>query len=454
MTLYLHNTITRRKERFEPLIADNVRLYLCGPTVYDLPHIGNARSVVCFDILVRLLKHMYPKVTYIRNITDVDDKINAAAVASGESIRTITTRTTAAYHADMATLGTLSPDIEPRATDHIPEMIAMIETLIHKGFAYAADGHVLFKVQQYERYGELSRRDPEELLAGARVEIAPYKQHAGDFVLWKPSDEKTPGWDSPWGRGRPGWHIECSAMSGKYFGATFDIHGGGVDLVFPHHENECAQSCCANDTPYFARYWVHNGLLTVGGEKMSKSLGNFFTVRQVLENHPGEVIRLTLLSSHYRQPLDWNDAIVAQAKTTLDRCYQVLRDCPVTDEGMIDEQVLKSLSDDLNTPLALARLHEITGDFFKAKEAIQKQRFARLLKGSAALLGILQQSATAWFQSSDTNLDSELIEQLIEERKQARSNKDFATADCVRQQLTEMGIVLEDGPQGTTWRRA
>lgn len=453
VALQLYNTRSHRKEAFAPLLDNHVRMYLCGPTVYDLPHIGNARSAVCFDILVRLLRHLFPKVTYVRNITDVDDKINAAAAATGQSIRTITEQTTAAYRQDMAALGNISPDIEPRATEHIPEMITMIEALIAKGFAYAADGHVLFAVNRYHRYGELSRRDPEELLAGARVEIAPYKRHAGDFVLWKPSDANTPGWDSPWGRGRPGWHIECSAMSGKYFGTTFDIHGGGVDLVFPHHENECAQSCCANDTDYMANFWIHNGMLTVAGEKMSKSLGNFFTARDVLANHPGEVIRLTLIASHYRQPLDWNDAIVAQNKATLDRFYQVLRECPVTEAGTVDDAVIAALCDDVNVPLALVRLHELASDFFKAVSMAEKQSLAGALKASAALLGIAQQDPAVWFQGAVTH-DAAVIDGLIEERQQARRNKDFAAADRVRQQLLNMGISLEDGPQGTTWRQA
>ena len=326
MTLFLHNTLTRRKERFEPLAPDRVGLYVCGPTVYDYAHIGNARPVVVFDVLYRLLKRLYPQVTYVRNITDVDDKIIAAHVETGEPVAAITERTTAAFHDDMAALGALPPDVEPRATAHIAQMIAMIERLIAAGHAYEAEGHVLFDVPSWPEYGCLSRRDRADMVAGARVEVAPYKRDPADFVLWKPSTADQPGWDSPWGRGRPGWHIECSAMSTEYLGETFDIHGGGADLIFPHHENEIAQSTCAHEGRPFVRTWLHNGYLMVEGEKMSKSLGNFYTVHDLLAEFPGEAIRLVLLQTHYRAPLDFTKDALATARITLDRLYGALRD--------------------------------------------------------------------------------------------------------------------------------
>src|SRR6202158_2854988 len=331
MPLVLYNSLTHRKETFEPLDHNRVRMYVCGPTVYDDAHIGNARAVVVFDLLYRVLRHEYgaDHVTYVRNITDVEDKIMAAARASGQTIDQVTARTTAQFHADMAALGNLPPDIEPRATEYIPQMIALIERLITSGHAYAAEGHALFRVGSYAKYGELSRRSRADMIAGARVEVAPYKEDPGDFVLWKPSTPDQPGWDSPWGRGRPGWHIECSAMSETELGETFDIHGGGLDLIFPHHENEIAQSVCAHDGRPFARYWMHNGMLTVGGAKMAKSEGNFVTVREVLAEAPGEVIRLALLGTHYRDPLDWTPDRLHEARQTLDRWYRALLDAPV-----------------------------------------------------------------------------------------------------------------------------
>ena len=325
MPLRLHDTRSRQKIDFVPLDADHIRLYVCGPTVYDYAHIGNARPVIVFDTLVKLLRRIYPKVTYVRNVTDVDDKINQRAQESGEPIFQITRRTHAAYSEDMAALNAAAPDIEPRATEHIDDMIAMIERLIASGHAYAAQGHVLFSVSSFEDYGKFSNRSQEEMLAGARVEVAPYKKEAGDFVLWKPSDPDLPGWDSPWGRGRPGWHIECSAMSSRYLGENFDIHGGGHDLVFPHHENEIAQSCCAHPGSGYAKYWMHNGHLMVEGEKMSKSLGNFITVHALRDQWPGEAIRLAMLSTHYRQPINWTEAGLRQAKEVLDRFYTALR---------------------------------------------------------------------------------------------------------------------------------
>lgn len=448
--LKIYNTLTRQKETFVPQNPDHIGMYVCGPTVYDYAHIGNARPVVVFDILARVLRRLYPKVTYVRNITDVDDKINAAAKASGEPIRVITERTTQAYNEDMAALGAYEPDVTPRATDHIPEMIAMIEQLIEHGHAYAAEGHVLFAVKTFADYGKLSRRNQDELLAGARVEVAPYKRDAGDFVLWKPSDDETPGWDSPWGRGRPGWHIECSAMSEKYLGKTFDIHGGGIDLSFPHHENELAQSCCANKTEYFARYWMHNGHLTVNGEKMSKSLGNFYTVRELREEFTGEALRYMLMSAHYRQPLDLSKDLIRQCQSSLDRLYGALRGV-VLIPANVDPQVVEALQDDLNVPIALARLHELAGFVNKSESLEEKTQFASTLKISAYLLGILQQDPELWFQG-DLG-DAAEIEDLIAQRNAARLAKNFAESDRIRDVLTARGIVLEDSANGTTWRR-
>ena len=460
MALALHNTLTRKKEAFEALDPDHVRMYVCGPTVYDFAHIGNARPVVVFDVLYRLLKRLYPKVTYVRNITDVDDKIMQASQETGEPIDAITERFTAAFHADMAALGALPPDVEPRATAHIPQMLAMIETLIASGHAYAADGHVLFSVTAMAEYGQLSRHSRDELIAGARVEVAPYKQDPADFVLWKPSTDDQPGWDSPWGFGRPGWHLECSAMSETHLGRTFDIHGGGRDLVFPHHENEIAQSRCAHGTDIMAKYWVHNGYLTVEGEKMSKSLGNFYTVRQLLDDGwPGEVIRLGLLSGHYRQPMDFSLDALKQARSGLDRLYTALRsvaDIDAADEGL-PETVAAALEDDLNTPSAIAELHEIATALNKSTDPVERARLKGAILASGAVLGLVQNDPEDWFKGTaadDGALDDGTIENLIERRVEARRQKDFAEADRIRDALAAEGIVLEDGPQGTTWRRA
>ncbi|MGE0418537.1 MAG: cysteine--tRNA ligase, partial [Acetobacteraceae bacterium] len=397
--LYLHNSLTRRKERFVPLDPQHVRIYVCGPTVYDLAHLGNARPVVVFDVLVRLLRHLYPKVTYVRNITDIDDKINARALESGEPIRSITARTTADYHADMAALGAAPPDQEPRATGHVREMIELIERLIASGHAYFAEGHVLFAVRQFDRYGHLSGRSPEELLAGARIDVAPYKRDPGDFVLWKPSPPELPGWDSPWGRGRPGWHIECSAMSWRYLGETFDIHGGGSDLIFPHHENELAQSVCAFPGSSFARYWMHNGMLLVNGEKMSKSLGNFFTVRDVLAKAPGEAVRLLLLRSHYRASLDFTDSALAECRRDLDRFYRALERFPDLGPGDPSVPVVDALCDDLNTPLALSAMHALA-DAALAGDL----EAARGLKAGGGLMGLLQARPQAWFRGDGDDI--------------------------------------------------
>jgi cysteinyl-tRNA synthetase len=456
--LHLTNTLTRRKEKFEPLDPAHVRMYVCGPTVYDFAHLGNARPVVVFDTLYRLLKRHYPRVTYVRNITDVDDKIINKAKESGEPIDAITKRTTQAYHEDMAALNALPPDEEPRCTQTIPEMIAMIETLIEKGHAYEAQGHVLFSVPSMKEYGELSRKPRDELIAGARVEVAPYKKDPADFVLWKPSTGDQPGWESPWGRGRPGWHIECSAMAKKYLGITFDIHGGGLDLIFPHHENEIAQSRCAHDGAPLANYWMHNGFLTIDQDKMSKSLGNFFTVRQLLAKAPGEALRLALLTAQYRQPLDFSPEALEQAKQTLDRWYGALRaandvQTVITVPPSAFEE---ALMDDLNTPIAIAHIHEMANELNRAAKPLAQVGSKSLLLEAGRMLGLLQQDPEAWFkwqpagQSGPADAD---IEKQIEARINARKAKNFAEADRIRDALAAQGVILEDGPKGTSWRR-
>ncbi len=445
--LHLHNSLTRRRERFVPLDPAHVRMYVCGPTVYDLAHVGNARPEVVFDVLRRLLGRLFPRVTYVRNITDIDDKINARALESGEPIGAITARTLADFHTDMAALGALPPDEEPRATAHIPEMIAIIDQLIASGHAYAAEGHVLFAVARFAEYGRLSGHSPDELLAGARIDVAPYKRDPGDFVLWKPSPPELPGWDSPWGRGRPGWHIECSAMSWRYLGTDFDIHGGGSDLIFPHHENELAQSVCAFPGSHFARYWMHNGMLLVNGEKMSKSLGNFFTLRDVLAKAPAEAIRLLLLRTHYRAELDFTDVGLAEAQRELNRLYRALERHPdMPPAAEIPEPVLAALCDDLNTPLAIAALHGLA-DAAMAGNAVA----AAGLRAGGAVLGLLGASPSTWFQGGVD--DATAIEAAIGARRDARQARDFARADAIRAELAERGIMLEDRPGGTTWRR-
>ena len=460
ITIKLHNTLTRQKETFEPIDPANVRVYACGPTVYDYAHIGNARPVIAFDILFRLLCMAYGEehVLYVRNITDIDDKINARAKESGITIRELTDGTTEIYRADMAALGALPPSVEPRATENVAGMIEMISVLIDKGHAYAADGHVLFSVPSMEHYGGLSRRNRDELIAGARVEVAPYKKDPADFILWKPSDDETPGWESPWGYGRPGWHIECSAMSARYLGEEFDIHAGGLDLIFPHHENEIAQSCCAFGTDRMAHYWVHNGFVTVEGEKMSKSLGNFYTVNDLLKDWQGEVIRYHLLSTHYRAPLDFSKDGLKEAKAALDRFYLVLRNVEVDElpEAKPDRHMVDALADDLNTPLAIARLHVIATEANKAPTRRKRAKAQAKLKASGELLGLFASDPDAWFRwTSDASesLSDDAIEELVAQRIAARKAKDFAEADRVRDQLTGAGILLEDGPGGTAWRR-
>ncbi|MDP6831601.1 MAG: cysteine--tRNA ligase [Alphaproteobacteria bacterium] len=445
--LQIHNTASRAKEIFAPMRDDEVRLYVCGPTVYDLAHVGNARPVVVFDTFVRLLRRVYGTVVYVRNITDIEDKIIDRAHELGITIAELTADTTDAFHADMAALGALPPDHEPRATEYVDGMIAMTEALVAKGHAYEADGHVLFDTTSMADYGVFSRRSQDELIAGARVEVAPYKRNATDFVLWKPSDEQQPGWDSPWGKGRPGWHLECSVMSEAILGETFDIHGGGIDLVFPHHQNEIAQSTCAHDGAAFANYWMHNGHVTVGGEKMSKSLGNFLTVHELLDEQPGEAIRLTLLSAHYRQPLDFTIAAVAESRRILDKWYRAAGDAAAAE---MPEAVMEALCDDLNTPRAIAEMHRLS-DLASAGDGAA----AAAMKAVGQVLGLLQATPEAWFQGQggDDALSAEAIEDLIEQRRQARADKDFATSDRIRDDLAAQGIILEDGAGGTTWRR-
>jgi len=430
----LHDTLAREKRDFVPADPKRITMYVCGPTVYGRAHIGNARPAVVFDTLARLIRHEFGEdsLVYARNVTDVEDKIIAAAETEGVDPSVITERYERFYLEDMGALGVAAPDLAPHATQDIGEMIAMIERLIGLGNAYEAEGHVLFSVPSDPGYGVLSRRDREAMIAGARVEVAPYKRDPADFVLWKPSADGVIGWDSSWGRGRPGWHIECSAMIAAHLGETIDIHGGGLDLIFPHHENEIAQSRCAHGGAPLARYWVHNGFVDMGAEKMSKSLGNIVTPEELLKSHRGETLRLALLSAHYRQPLPWTEALVAQAKATLDGLYRRAGDAK---PGEVDDGVLDALRDDLNTPLALSRLAQLDG---------------ATLRASAQMLGLLGSTSTDWFQGEG---DSSNVEARIDERAEAKKNRDFATADRIRDELKAEGIILEDGPGGTTWRR-
>ena len=456
MQLRLHNSLTRRTEDFVPADPDRVTLYVCGPTVYNYVHIGNARPPVVFGLLARLLRRLYPNVVYARNITDVDDKINAAAQQAGVPIEAITGRYTDAYTEDMTRLGADVPDVTPHATAHIGPIIAMCERLIDSGHAYAAEGHVLFNVASYPEYGHLSRRSTEDMIAGARVEVAPYKKNPADFVLWKPSTAELPGWDSPWGRGRPGWHIECSAMAATHLGETIDIHAGGNDLMFPHHENEIAQSTCAHGGKVFARYWLHNGMLTFDGRKMSKSLGNVLVLHELLEKYPPEVLRFLLLRAHYRQPLDWSDSTLQQARATLDGWYGVLRDLAAIDAEPVPVPAAleAALLDDLNTPEAFAVLAGLAHAARTATTpAAQRAAKGALLSGGE-LLGLLQQDPEHWFKQSAAGsaIDADWVEGLIEERNAARAARDFARADLIRQELAARGVVIEDGGQGTRWK--
>jgi cysteinyl-tRNA synthetase len=457
MSLTLYNTMSGAKERFEPLSPDVVTMYVCGPTVYNLAHIGNARPVVVFDTFFRLLQTHFDKVVYARNITDVDDKIINAAREQNCSIESITDEYTARYREDMAQLNALPPTLEPRATHNIEAMISLTRILIEKGHAYEAQGHVLFAVESMEDYGKLSKRTLEDMLAGARVEVADYKRHPGDFVLWKPAKEEDPGWDSPWGRGRPGWHLECSAMIREHLGDTIDIHGGGRDLIFPHHENEIAQSRCAHGGDY-VRYWMHNAYLDIDGEKMSKSLGNFRTVRDLLGSYRGEVLRFALLSAHYRSPLNFSVELLEQAATTLDSLYSTLRDVQDIEVdlevSLTEEPFYKALNDDLNTPIAIAEIHALAKQLHKAREEDKPVLRARIL-AAGNLLGILEQDPGEWLQgaTSADAISSENIEALIAERQAAKLSKNYSRADEIREELLVQGVVLEDSREGTQWKR-
>ncbi len=459
MDLKLYDTLAREKRVFAPLDPNNVRMYVCGPTVYDFAHIGNARPVIVFDVLFRLLRHLYgaDHVTYVRNITDVDDKINARAAQDfpglplNEAIRRVTETTDRQFHDDVAALGCLPPTVEPRATEHIAEMRTLIERLVKFGNAYVAEDNVLFSVPSDPDYGQLSKRPLDEMIAGARVEVAPYKKDPRDFVLWKPSKPGEPAWPSPAGikaPGRPGWHIECSAMSWKYLGEMFDIHGGGIDLVFPHHEDEIAQSRCAFHTPVMANYWMHNGFLQVEGEKMSKSLGNFVTIHELLNDWPGEVVRLNMLQTHYRQPINWTVNGLREAQKILDHWYALTTDAA---SGFLCADTLDALADDLNTPKALTALHELRAEAVKGSKPA-----AACLKASAQMIGLLEKTTTEWtaFRPTSIAVDEIHVANLIDARNAARKMKNFEESDRIRDELAKMGVVLKDTKDGTTWEIA
>lgn len=458
MSLTLYNTQKRAKERFEPLDPERVTMYVCGPTVYNLVHIGNARPAVVFDTLFRVLQRLYPQVVYARNITDIDDKIMRAARENGESIAELSARFTEEYRKDMAALHNLDPTITPHATHHVQDMINMVQTLVDKQHAYQAEGHVLFDVKSMADYGKLSNRSLEDMLEGARVEVAPYKRYGGDFVLWKPSAQDEPGWDSPWGRGRPGWHLECSAMIEKHLGETIDIHGGGRDLVFPHHENEIAQSQCAHGGKTYVRYWMHNGYININGEKMSKSLGNFRTVRDLLGKYRGEVIRFALLSAHYRSELDFSTELLDQSKASLDSLYSALRKVKDVEAETVEltaSRSFQALLDDVNSPQAISELHQLAHQINKSESATLAAAKGELLQ-MGELLGLLQQDPDQWFQGNAETLgiDPAQVETLIAERQQAKLDKNYGRADEIRAELLAAGVVLEDSRAGTTWRLA
>lgn len=466
--IVFQNTLTGKKEVFVPANPNHVTVYVCGPTVYSFVHIGNGRPAVVFDVMRRLLRTRYPKVSFVSNITDIDDKINAAAAENNEDIATLAERYSKAYQEDVAALGVLPPDVVPKATHHIAEIIDMIEALIDKDHAYPSEGHVLFHVPSDPEYGSLARRSLEDMIDGARVEVADYKRDPKDFVLWKPSSPDQPGWDSPWGRGRPGWHIECSAMVKKHLGESIDIHGGGSDLTFPHHENEAAQSRCANNNPSYVRYWLHNGMLNLGTEKMSKSLGNVLTIRGLLEKHSREVLRYGLLSGQYRSSLTWSDDLLSQARASLDGLYQSLRDVPesadLTSHDMHNlaaedypKSVVSALCDDLNTPKALAAMHELAAQLRRASRGDERYLALRQLLAGGWLLGLLDQTADAYFTQGqpgdEEGLSAAVVETMIEQRKSARANGDYAGADRIRDELLAAGIELEDSREGTRWRK-
>ena len=456
----IYNSFSGNKEAFVPIKKDHVKIYVCGPTVYNYAHIGNARPAVVFDTFVRFLRSQFSKITHVSNITDIDDKIIAAALEKDLPISEITEKYTNIYNADLNTLGVHAPDFQPKATEFIPEMIELIKVLIDKGHAYEKEGHVLFHVLSFENYGCLSKRNRDEQIAGSRVEVAPFKKDAADFVLWKPSSDVQPGWDSPWGFGRPGWHLECSVMSEKTLGLPFDIHGGGRDLVFPHHENEIAQSCCAsgikNDPSSYAKYWMHNGFVTVNGEKMSKSLNNITLIKDLTDSYKGEVIRLTLLSSHYRQGLDWNESIIHQSEKLLDKLYKILSDEGINSaptSSNFDEDILEALADDLNTPKVISVLNSLAKKYFQ-DSGINKKDIAEKIKTSGNLIGILNEDPVRWFERDSKDLDIELIEDLMRQRDQAKSDKDYAKADSIRDELVGLGVEILDSQDGSSWKPA
>jgi cysteinyl-tRNA synthetase len=453
----IFNTHSGKKEYFIPINPEHIKIYACGPTVYNYAHIGNARMAVVFDTLVRVLRDVYPKVTYVSNITDIDDKIIDAANELKVPIEEITNKYTNIYNEDMSKLYVMAPDIQPKATEYIPEMIALINDLIDKNHAYEKEGHVLFHVPSYENYGSLSKRNREEQIAGSRVEIAPFKKDPADFVLWKPSNDKQPGWDSPWGYGRPGWHTECSAMSEKTLGLPFDIHGGGRDLTFPHHENEIAQSCCSsadiNNPNSYVNYWMHNGFVTVNGEKMSKSLGNISLVKDLTDSNHGEVVRLALLSSHYRQALDWNEKVIHQSKRLLDKLYNLLneiKEVETSKDLSLSDSFISPLLDDLNTPGLIANLNKMIKDFHSLSEN-ELPLFKTNLIRATNLIGVCQSSYEDWLSIKNENIDEEKINILIAERLEAKKIKDFERADKIRQELLDLNIEIKDNQQGTDW---
>ena len=443
--LKLTNSLTRKKELFKPLNPDKITMYACGPTVYDNPHVGNARTLVVFDILYRLLKMIYGNVNYVRNITDIDDKIIEASKKNNKSIKEITDTVTKIFHEDCKSLNCEFPAKEPKATEHIEEMIFMTKSLIEKSFAYENNGHVYFSVNSFQEYGKLSNKKLDELKSGSRIEVSKLKKNPIDFVLWKPSEEKDPGWESPWGRGRPGWHLECSVMSEKYLGKNFDIHGGGLDLIFPHHENEIAQSCSNNSTKHFAKYWVHNGFVTINKEKMSKSLGNVITISKAVEKYSGQVVRLALLSAHYSQPLDWNDELLENQKATIEKWYKIYEE--YKEENILD--VAESLLDDLNTPGFIAKIHELYNSATKGDE-----KSKTLFNNACRLLGLFNVNKNKWeeFKKLNTDISKEFIAKKINERDQAKKNKDFNLADKIRNELLSKGIIIEDLKDKTVWK--
>ena len=452
MNIKLYNTLAGKKQNFIPINPNRVTMYICGPTVYSYPHIGNARGPVIFDILAGLLRREY-ELIYVRNITDLDDKIYEAAKSEQSDVSEITERYTKIYHQDISALGVKDPDIEPRATDHIKEMIEMIEGLLAKGYAYENEGHVLFSVDSYSDYGSLSNRQHEDQIAGARVAIAAYKKNPRDFVLWKPSTPDLPGWESPWGVGRPGWHLECSTMAKKYLGETLDIHGGGSDLIFPHHENECAQSICSHKGKPFANFWVHHGMIDFNDTKMSKSEGNLLLIKDLLEDIPGEVVRMALISAHYRKPINWSNDLIKDSKKKLDRLYGAIRKIDIFHNTEPSNEVLLALADDLNTPKALSALFNIVKLINNSEDPVERDKYASTLMASASLLGLMTMSADEWFKTTPNGvLTREEIEHLITQRERARKSKNFSESDRIRNDLLQKGVVIEDGPDGTEWR--